>query len=137
MITNRPEERLAPGFACSTDRGDLEVESRHVPTRAGGSCRSPASPDRDAAEALRGTVLWPSPWPTATTTTTTLWIHELIGAEVVGVDGRSYGPVEAVEANPASDLLVLAGGQLVPLVFVVSGPTAGRLVIDPPPGLLD
>ena len=41
----------------------------------------------------------------------TLWIHELIGAEVVGVDGRSYGAVEAVEANPASDLLVLPGAN--------------------------
>ena len=56
---------------------------------------------------------------------------------MVGVDGRSYGTVEAVEANPASDLLVLPGGRLVPLVFVVSGPTAGRVVIDPPAGLLD
>ena len=55
---------------------------------------------------------------------------------MVDVSGRSHGRVEAVEANPASDLLVLKGERLVPLVFVVShGP--GRVVIDPPVGLLD
>ena len=43
---------------------------------------------------------------------------------------------KAVQANPASDLLVLDGGQLVPLRFVVEhGP--GRVVIDPPAGLLE
>jgi hypothetical protein len=41
-----------------------------------------------------------------------------------------------VEANPASDLLVLPGERLVPLVFVVQK-APGRVVIDPPPGLLD
>jgi hypothetical protein len=44
--------------------------------------------------------------------------------------------VEAVEANPASDLLVLAGGTLVPVAFVVEQ-SPDRVVIDPPEGLLD
>jgi len=138
MITNRPEERLAPGFVLSSDRGDLTVRSssphlgRWIVAFAG-------VVDRDGAEALRGTVLMAEPLADGADDDDdgTLWIHQLIGAEVVGVDGRSYGSVEAVEANPASDLLVLPGGKLVPLVFVVSGPTAGRLVIDPPLGLLD
>ena len=44
--------------------------------------------------------------------------------------------VVAVEANPAHDLLVLDGGALVPMVFVVSaGP--GAVVVDPPEGLFD
>ena len=42
----------------------------------------------------------------------------------------------AVEANPASDLLVLESGHLVPMVFVVEA-TDGRVVVDPPAGLLD
>ncbi|MEA2685165.1 MAG: rRNA processing protein RimM [Actinomycetota bacterium] len=135
MITNRPEERVAPGFVFSSDRGDLTVryatphQGRWIVAFAG-------LVDRDGAEALRGTVLMAEPLAGGDDDDT-LWIHELIGAEVVGVDGRAYGTVEAVEANPASDLLVLPGGRLVPLVFVVSGPTAGRLVIDPPAGLLD
>ena len=65
-----------------------------------------------------------------------LWVHELIGAEVVAADGSSYGRVAAVEANPASDLLVLDGGGLVPLRFVVAS-TPGRVVVDVPAGLLD
>lgn len=80
--------------------------------------------DRSGAEALRDTVLWAPPLDEPTT----LWVHELVGAEVVGVEGRSHGRVEGVEANPASDLLVLDGGGLVPLCFVVShaGPGGDR-----------
>ena len=65
-----------------------------------------------------------------------LWVHELVGAEVRDLAGTSFGPVLSVEANPASDLLVLAGEVLVPLRFVVSQ-EPGLLVIDPPDGLLD
>jgi 16S rRNA processing protein RimM len=42
----------------------------------------------------------------------------------------------SVEANPAHDLLVLESGALVPMVFVVEQ-SEGRVVIDPPEGLLD
>jgi 16S rRNA processing protein RimM len=136
LVTNRPDERMAAGTVLSSDKGDLTVEwakphqNRWIVQFEGVS-------GRDAAEALRDRVLSAEPLDDDDEDDDTLWIHELIGAEVVGVDGRSYGPVEAVEANPASDLLVLAGGGLVPLTFVVSGPTAGRIVIDPPAGLLD
>jgi 16S rRNA processing protein RimM len=135
MVTNRPEERVVPGFVFSTDRGDLTLRSAS-PHQGRWIVAFEGVGDRDGAEALRGTVLRAEPLAGAHDDDT-LWIHELIGAEVVGVDGTSYGSVEAVEANPASDLLVLPGGKLVPLVFVVSGPTAGRLVIDPPAGLFD
>jgi GrpB-like predicted nucleotidyltransferase (UPF0157 family) len=50
---------------------------------------------------------------------------------------EGFGPVQAVEANPASDLLVLYGDRLVPLTFVVEDRPDGTLVIDPPPGLVD
>ncbi|MEA2828057.1 MAG: rRNA processing protein RimM [Actinomycetota bacterium] len=135
MITNRPEERVVSGFVFSTDRGDLTLLSA-TPHQGRWIVAFEGVHDRDGAEALRGTVLMAEPLAGGDDDDT-LWIHELIGAEVVGLDGHSYGSVEAVEANPASDLLVLPGGKLVPLVFVVSGPTAGRLVIDPPAGLFD
>ena len=48
------------------------------------------------------------------------WVHELIGAAVQDPTGAALGTVIAVEANPASDLLVLDGDRLIPLVFVVS-----------------
>jgi 16S rRNA processing protein RimM len=65
-------------------------------------------------------------------------VHELVGAEVVDVDGVGHGRIEAVQDNPASDLLVLESGALVPLTFVVGWDERGvRLRIDPPPGLFD
>ncbi len=42
----------------------------------------------------------------------------------------------AVVANPASDLLELDSGALVPVVFVVDR-APGRIVIDPPAGLFE
>ena len=67
-----------------------------------------------------------------------LWVHELVGATVFGIDGTELGSVSAVEANPASDLLVLETGGLIPLRFVTeSDVAAGKLVVDIPEGLLD
>jgi 16S rRNA processing protein RimM len=89
-------------------------------------------PDRNTAETFRGLVLRAEPLddPDA------LWVHELVGARVEEQDGTERGTVTAVEANPASDLLVLDTGALVPLRFVVSH-EAGRVVIDAPAGLFD
>ncbi len=132
LVSNRPEVRLAPGSVLSSDRGDLEVLSAS-PHQGRWIVAFAGIPDRNAAEMYRGVVLSAEPLEDDGDT---LWVHELVGAEVVDLAGRSYGAVEAVEANPASDLLVLSGERLVPLVFVViKGP--GRVVIDPPPGLLD
>ena len=65
-----------------------------------------------------------------------LWVHELIGATVVDVAGGHLGKVVSIEANPASDLLVLDGGALVPLRFVTTaGP--GMLTVDAPAGLFE
>ena len=93
--------------------------------------------DRDAASALTGVRVYAEPLAgTDETDDTVVWVHEVIGAEVVDRAGRSHGPVVAVEANPAHDLLVLESGALVPMVFVVEQ-RDGRVVVDPPDGLLD
>jgi len=132
LISNRADLRLAPGSVLSSPRGPLEVltstphQNRWIVAFAG-------FPDRNTAESYRNTVLSAEP---IESDDGTLWVHDLIGAEVFDLEGRSYGPVEAVEANPASDLLVLSGERLVPLVFVKTR-LPGRVVIDPPPGLLD
>jgi 16S rRNA processing protein RimM len=42
-----------------------------------------------------------------------------------------------VEANPASDLMVLDSGALVPLTFVVAVEANRRVEIDPPEGLFE
>ncbi|MGH9282622.1 MAG: ribosome maturation factor RimM [Acidimicrobiales bacterium] len=130
LSTNRTE-RLAPGSVLFGPAGRLEVlwssphQHRWIVAFAGVE-------DRAGADALRGVTLSADPIedPGA------LWVHELVGASVVDLEGVSLGRVAAVEANPASDLLVLDGGGLVPLRFVVSS-EPGRVVVDPPGGLLD
>ena len=73
---------------------------------------------------------------TPSSTTTSSGCTSSSAREVVDRDGAPVGTVTAVEANPAHDLLVLDGGALVPMVFVVEQ-RDGVLVIDPPDGLLD
>jgi len=132
LISNRPDLRLAPGSVLSSDRGDMEVLTA-TPHQGRWIVAFRGIEDRNAAETYRNVPLSAEP---IESDDDTLWVHELIGSEVFDLDGRSYGPVEAVEANPASDLLVLSGDRLVPLIFVKTT-RPGRVVIDPPAGLLD
>ena len=90
--------------------------------------------DRDAADALRSKIVEAE--QLTEPPEGELWVHELIGSEVRDRSGVPLGHVVAVEANPAHDLLVLDGGRLVPMVFVVSF-ESGVVVVDPPDGLLD
>lgn len=95
---------------------------------------------REAAEELQGTPLFaPAKAGADDGDVEALWVHELIGARVVELTGRRRGSVVAVLANPASDLLELDSGALVPLHFVVggleSGPDGPVVRIDPPDGL--
>lgn len=132
LTSNRPDLRLAPGSVLSSPGGELEVRAA-TPHQGRWIVAFAGVGDRNQAELLRATVLSAA---ALDDDGDTLWIHQLIGAEVFDLGGRSYGRVEAVEANPASDLLVLSDDRLVPLVFVKTR-LPGRLVIDPPPGLLD
>jgi 16S rRNA processing protein RimM len=88
--------------------------------------------DRTAAERLAGTRLYAEPIddPDA------LWVHHLVGATVVELDGPERGRCVAVIDNPAADLLELDSGALVPVTFVV-GFADGVVTIDPPEGLFD
>jgi 16S rRNA processing protein RimM len=131
LVTNRPDERLTPGSVLSSDAGDLEI-LRSSPHQHRWIVAFDGVADRNQAEELRGTILRAEAMEGEDDT---LWVHELVGARVYDLDGAFYGEVQEVEANPASDLLVLPQG-LVPLVFVVER-DEGRLVIDPPAGLID
>lgn len=124
--------RLEPGTTLCSDAGVVEVvaarphQGRHLVRFAGVG-------DRNAAERLRGLVLRAEPLDEPDV----LWVHQVVGAEVVTIAGRSLGTVVAVEANPASDLMVLDGGGLVPLRFVTQVDPATRVVVDAPEGLVD
>jgi 16S rRNA processing protein RimM len=130
LLTDRVE-RVAPGVALQTDQGALVVEYSR-PHQHRWIVAFEGVRDRTGADALRGVVLRAE----SIDDPQTLWIHELIGSEVKDSAGRPLGKVSAVEANPASDLLVLEAGGLIPLRFVVEhGP--GRLVVDIPDGLIE
>ena len=135
LWTNR-EERVAPGSRLRWRAGELEVVRAVRQPAVGGRARWLVSfrgvDAREDAEALRGAVLTAAPLVDVDA----WWVHDLIGAEVVDPRGASIGLVEAVEANPASDLLVLSGGRLIPLHFIVDR-QPGRLTADLPPGLLE
>jgi 16S rRNA processing protein RimM len=130
LTTNRTE-RLAPGTRLLAGDRELEVLSsgRHG---ARWIVRFAGVEDRDQADSLRGVVLRAE----AIEDPDELWVHQLIGSVLRDTDGREQGRVVAVEANPASDLLVLEDGGLVPLRFVVSAGD-GVVVADLPAGLLE
>jgi 16S rRNA processing protein RimM len=146
--TDAPEIRFASGSVLLTDPGDrgpLTVEStrdqngRLMVAFAGFS-------DRNQAETLRNTLLQveatdvpPSEDPDEFHDT------QLIGMTADLVDGSRLGEVTDVLHLPHGDVLVVsrpdgAGEVLVPFVLAMVPEVdvpGGRLVVDPPEGLLD
>jgi 16S rRNA processing protein RimM len=133
--SNRPE-RAEPGAVLHAGDRELVVASAR-PHQGRVLVRFEGVADRSAAEALQGLELTAEPLgDDVALADDELWVHEVVGAEVHDRSGATVGRVVAVEANPAHDLLVLDGGALVPMVFVVEQ-RHGVVVIDPPEGLLD
>ncbi|MDP9442582.1 MAG: ribosome maturation factor RimM [Actinomycetota bacterium] len=131
LVTERVE-RVAPGSRLTTRGGrELEVvgstphQHRWIVAFAGIA-------DRTAAEELHGVSLYAEPIDDPET----LWVHDLIGCTVEDQARRPLGQVTAVEANPASDLLVLDGGTLIPVRFVTER-VPGLVTVDVPEGLLE
>jgi 16S rRNA processing protein RimM len=136
FTTNR-EERSAPGAVLYADDRELVITSSR-PHQGRMLVQFAGVDTRTAAEALLGVVLAAAPLgaEAGELTDGEFWVHELVGSRVVDRAGVGRGSVIAVEANPAHDLLVLDGGALVPMVFVVEQ-RDGEVVIDPPDGLFD
>ena len=145
--TDDPDVRFAPGSSLRTDpaeRGPLTVTAVHP--RSGGLVAGFAGVDsREAAEALRGTVLVVDSAELPEIEAADEWYdHQLVGLAAVDPAGAALGEVADVVHAPATDLLVVrdADGRehLVPfvreLVPAVDVP-GGRVVVDPPEGLFD
>jgi len=130
--TDRVSERIAPGTELITERGVLVVKTgakhqqRYIVSFEG-------TTTRDQAEALRGLVL-SAP---GLEDDDAIWIDELFNAEVYDQDGILRGKVKEVEENPASDILILDTGFLVPLAFVVEVEANTRIDIEAPKGLFE
>jgi 16S rRNA processing protein RimM len=146
--TDAPEIRFAPGSVLLTDpgeRGPLTVLSaRDQNGRL--MVAFEGFLDRNQAETLRGTLLQvdaadvpPSDDPDEFHDT------QLIGLAADLVDGSRLGEVTDVLHLPHGDVLVVrraddAGEVLVPFVLAMVPEVdvpGGRLVVDPPEGLLD
>jgi 16S rRNA processing protein RimM len=144
--TDQPERRFAPGAVLATDPAAVgplvvtgaTVHSGRLLVRFAGLA------ERGAAEALRGTVLLAEVDPQeAPADPEDFYDHQLVGLAVVTVDGDPLGRVAEMLHLPAQDLVVVRrpdGGELlVPFVAAIVPQVdlgAGRLVVDPPPGLL-
>ena len=132
-------ERLSPGSVLSSERGPLTVVSSRPLSgvRDRYLVRFDGVADRVGAERLRGVDLSAE----ALDVPGALWVHELIGASVRdAASGAELGRISAVEANPASDLLVLESGVLIPARFVlrVDVDDEVRVVeVELPDGLLE
>lgn len=99
-------------------------------------------PDRDAAEALRGTELVVPVAAARPLADGEWWDHDLEGCEVLTTDGTVVGTVREVLHGAANEILVVAGEgreHLVPLISQVVKDVVprDRILIDPIAGLLD
>jgi 16S rRNA processing protein RimM len=127
-------ERVAAGARLYLDRADGRelVVLTSIPLKHRWIVAFDGVFDRTASEQIAHRDLYAEPLddPDA------LWVHELVGKRVVDQDNIDRGPIVAVEANPASDLLVLESGALVPMRFVT---TADDTVVsvDVPDGLFE
>jgi 16S rRNA processing protein RimM len=141
--TDAPDERFAPGATLLTQTGSLTVErSRDHSGKLVVLFEGVA--DRSAAELLRGTIL-----QVDARTLPPLededeyYDSQLVGLAVQLSDGTAVGTVADVLHLPHGEVLAITRGErelLVPFVKAMVPTvdlTAGRVVVDPPPGLLD
>lgn len=131
-ITSDRPERLAPGAVWFLDHGPVTVVSSR-PQQRRWVVRLEGIESREAADALVGQIISAE----SIDDPDAIWVHDLIGAEVTTPDGRSWGTVASVLANPADDLLELDDGTLIPVGFISDrGGLPQRLVVEVPEGLL-
>jgi len=145
VLTASPGDRFVPGASFVTDpaeAGPLVLRSArdHNGVLLLGFERTE---DRSGAESLRGIRLLgdvleddddEDSW----------YERDLVGLKAVTVDGDEVGEVTALQSRPTQDLLVLrlTDGReaLVPFVSAIVPEVdveGGRIVVDPPAGLLD
>lgn len=95
--------------------------------------------DRNQADLLRGKTVLAEPLEGSSRSDVpdeAVFVHEVIGATVVDQDGTDRGVVVSVIDNPASDLMELDSGALVPFNFIVK--VSDQVVqVEVPAGLFE
>jgi 16S rRNA processing protein RimM len=143
-FTEIPEDVAGYG-PVENEAGDRRFELRVLGAAKGVLIAEvPGVENRDQAERLRGLRLYLSRAALPETATDEFYHADLIGLEAVLGDGTPVGRVRAVHDFGAGDTLELerpgSVSVLVPFtraVVPIVKPDEGRLVLDPPPGLLD
>jgi len=130
-VTNLVAERTTPGTRLNA-AGDWLTVTAARPHQDRWLVRFDGIDDRSAAERLRGRTLSAEPIESEGD----VFVHDLVGKTLVDQHGVRHGPVMALVANPASDLLELEDGRLVPLAFYQSH-NDDTVSVDAPAGLLD
>ena len=134
--------RFDPGAKLIHSNGETFVVENARPHRDRFLVKFEGVDSREDAEAIRGTLFVPS-GEVRQLEEGEYWEHDLVGCEVYDKDSTRLGEVAAVIPGPAQDLLELKterGARLIPMVqeFVVEiDPSARKIVVDPPDGLLD
>lgn len=146
--TDRPESVLAPDRTLMLRDGGRDGRAELVvrsvrPHKGGWLIRFEGIEGRSAAEALAGRELLLTAEELEPLDDDEVFIHDLIGLDVVSVDGETIGVVRQVfVADPADllevrlpdrDVLVPFSAQIVREVDL----DARRVVIEPPEGLFD
>ncbi len=99
--------------------------------------------DRDAAESVRGTVVFAKVEDLREAGFDATFPDELIGFTVVTEAGEMIGVVEDVLDYPAGELVQVRNGARehlipnVPEIVIAVEPEADRMIVRPTPGLLD
>ncbi len=143
-FTARPEDIAAYG-PLADQSGTRQLELRLVGTAKGVLIgRLPGVEDRNRAEALRGLRLYLPRAALPEPAEEEYYHADLIGLDAVLADGTPIGRVRAVHDFGAGDTLEIERQGSLPAmvpftraVVPVVEIEAGRLVIAPPPGLLD
>lgn len=149
LLTNMVDDRTAPGAVLDVGGRQLVV-LRSRPHAHRWLFTFEGVVDREGADALRGVVIRAEPLssdgadpgpPSASARhgeEVVAFVHELIGRRLIDQRGVDHGPVTAVIDNPASDLLELGDGRLVPLTFFRGlDAEADTVTVEVPDGLLD
>lgn len=151
-LTDSPAETFETGreLLLGDDEGRLDDDAatltieRARPFKRGLLVKYETLDDRSAVESLAGCYLWLAIDELGELEEGELFYHQLLGATVLTPDGSTVGTVrEVYETEPAHLLEVRSAAgrtHLIPFserIVREIDPAAARIVVDPPPGLLE
>ena len=132
--------RAAPGMASTGEPKRFQVAHAER-VNLGYLVSLQGVPDRDAADALRGSEVSIDRAELPQLDADELYAVDLVGMQVVGADGKAHGEIVGLEQAGPNELLqvkIAAGVALVPMGLVREVDVQGkRVTVEVPEGLFD